>query len=69
MPLKELSFVRLLHLHPSDNIAVLVQDGKKGASAKLLETSLKLPCDLSMGHKLAIGPKGKGGDEGFELLD
>ena len=60
MPMKELDFVRLLHLHPNDNVAVLAQDGQKGASAKLLETELKLPCDLSMGHKLAIGPIGKG---------
>ena len=60
MPIEELNFVRLLHLHPRDNIAVLAQDGKKGASAKLLETELLLPCDLPMGHKLAIGPIGKG---------
>lgn len=52
--------VRLLHLHQSDNIAVLAQDAAHGALAAHQGTEIIVSADLGMGHKIAITPIRKG---------
>lgn len=54
--------LRLLRLHRTDNVAVLAGDGQVGAKAVLEETALTLPCDLTMGHKLATCAIAKGAE-------
>lgn len=60
--LENQSPLRLLHLHQSDNVVVLAQDGLEGAQAQLDGASISLPCDLKMGHKLAICAISQGSD-------
>lgn len=54
--------LRLLHLHQADNVVVLAQDGPEGAEAQHGSASIPLPCDLKMGHKLAICAISEGSD-------
>ncbi|UWQ18046.1 UxaA family hydrolase [Jannaschia sp. M317] len=47
--------MKLLHLHRSDNVAVLAADGRAGDRVALASGGdIVLPCDLVMGHKIAI---------------
>lgn len=53
---------KLLHLNQLDNVAVLMRDARKGEIAVLDTLRLTLPCDLALGHKLAIRMISKGED-------
>lgn len=54
--MKNMDTVRLLHLHAKDNISVLSSDGKQNQTAETDTIQVSLPCDLTMGHKVAIAP-------------
>lgn len=46
----------LLHLASSDNVVVILRDFVEGDPVVLDRMSVAMPCDLAMGHKLAIRP-------------
>lgn len=45
---------RLLHLHPDDNVGIVLQPLTKGDRVEINGEELASPCDLAMGHKLAL---------------
>ncbi len=52
----------LLHLHETDNVAVLAKDVRSGDLVSFGELEFHAPADLGMGHKLAITPIAAGTD-------
>jgi altronate hydrolase len=52
----------LLHLHPSDNVVLLMRGAEAGERLRLGDREIRLPEALGMGHKLALRPIARGED-------
>ena len=46
--------MELIHIHPSDNVAVALTDLKKGESYDLEGTKVTPTEDIARGHKVAL---------------